>query len=131
MDDIRKLIKKTSPPAVTLQTLRTTLTLPSAAARTIINDLTKPIHDQKRFVKSFDNEHWKGSLIMSEMIRCDDDVAIERLKRSDIVIFEVHGGGFRVGSSTMYMESFVSWLRMLKSKHNMYGCIMSIEYGKV
>jgi hypothetical protein len=29
------------------------------------------------------------------------------------------------------MESFVSWLRMLKSKHNMYGCIMSIEYGKV
>ncbi|KAI8890603.1 alpha/beta-hydrolase [Backusella circina FSU 941] len=99
MDDIRKMIKKTSPPAVTLQTLRTTLTLPPAAARTIINDLSKPLHDQKRFVKKFDNEHWKGSLIMSEMIRCDDAVAIERLKRSDIVIFEVHGGGFRVGNS--------------------------------
>jgi hypothetical protein len=25
------------------------------------------------------------------MIRCTDEIAIERLKKSDIVIFEVHG----------------------------------------
>ena len=91
MDDIRNMIKKTSPPAVVAQTLRTTLTMPSSAARNIIKDLTRPLNDQKRFVRKFDNEHWKGSLIMSEMIRCDDAIAIQRLQKADIVIFEVHG----------------------------------------
>lgn len=94
MDDIRKVIKKTSPPAIVAQTLRTTLTMPPTAARNIIKDLTRPLNSQKRFVRKFDNEHWKGSLIMSEMIRCDDAIAIERLKRADIVIFEVHGKNF-------------------------------------
>ncbi|GAN08212.1 alpha/beta hydrolase fold domain containing protein [Mucor ambiguus] len=129
MDDIRKVIKKNSPPAVVLQTLRTALTMPPAAARNIIKDLTRPLGDQKRFIRKFNNDQWKGTLIMSEMIRCDDDIAIQRLKKADIVIFEVHGGGFRVGHSTMYMESFISWLRLIKSKYNLYACIMSVEYG--
>ncbi|KAI8643240.1 Alpha/Beta hydrolase protein [Parasitella parasitica] len=129
MDDIRKVIKKNSPPAVVLQTLRTALQMPPAAARNIVKDLTRPLGDQKRFIRKFDNEHWKGALIMSEMVRCDDAIAIQRLKKADLVIFEVHGGGFRVGHSTMYMESFISWLRLIKSKYNMYACIMSIDYG--
>lgn len=91
MDDIRKVIRTTSPPAVVAQTIRTTLTMPPTAARNIIKDLTRPLNDQKRFIRKFDNEHWKGSLIMSEMIRCTDEIAIERLKKSDIIIFEVHG----------------------------------------
>jgi hypothetical protein len=39
------------------------------------------------------------------------------------------GGGFRVGHSTMYMDSFISWLRTIKNKYNLYACIMSVEYG--
>lgn len=91
MDDIRFAIKKTSPPAVVIQALRTALTLHPKAARNIVKDLTRPLHDQKRFVRKFDNKHWKGSLIMSEMIRCDDQIALQRLKKADIVIFEIHG----------------------------------------
>jgi hypothetical protein len=91
MDDIRKVIKKTSPPAVVVQTLRTALTMPPTAAKNIIKDLTRPLGDQKRFIRKFDNEHWKGALIMSEMIRCDDNIALRRLQKADIVIFEVHG----------------------------------------
>lgn len=91
MDDIRKVIKKNSPPAVVLQTLRTALTMPPSAARNIVKDLTRPLNDQKRFIKKFDNEYWKGALIMSEMIRCDDDIAIKRLQKADLVIFEIHG----------------------------------------
>jgi len=93
--------------------------MPPAAARNIIKDLTRPLGDQKRFIRKFNNEHWKGTLIMSEMIRCDDDIAIQRLKKADIVIFEVHGGGFRVGHSTMYMASFISWLRLIKTKYTL------------
>lgn len=91
MDDLRKVVKKTAPPTVVLQTLRTALTLPSPAAKAIIKDLTRPLGDQKRFIRKFNNDKWKGSLIMSEMIRCDDEIAIKRLQKSDIVIFEIHG----------------------------------------
>lgn len=41
------------------------------------------------------------------------------------------GGGFRTGHSTMYMDSFISWLRLFKNKHNLYACIMSVEYGNM
>ncbi|KAI8088502.1 Alpha/Beta hydrolase protein [Thamnidium elegans] len=99
MDDIRLAIKKSSPPGMVVQTLRTALTMHPKAARNIVKDLTRPLNDQKRFIRKFDNEHWKGSLIMSEMIRCDDNIALQRLKKADIVIFEIHGGGFRVGHS--------------------------------
>ncbi|KAI9475828.1 MAG: Alpha/Beta hydrolase protein, partial [Benjaminiella poitrasii] len=112
------------PPSVVLQTLRTVLTMPSATARSIIKDLTRPLGNQKRFIREFNNEHWKGPLIMSEMIRCNDDITLRRLQKSDIVIFNIH-----VGHSTMYMESFISWLRMFKKKYNLYACIMSVEYG--
>ncbi|KAG0747211.1 hypothetical protein G6F57_007900 [Rhizopus arrhizus] len=98
-------------------------------ARNIVHEFTQPLKDQKRFIRKFDNEHWKGSLIMSEMIRCDDETAIKRLQKSDVVIFEIHGGGFRTGHSTMYMDSFINWLRLFKNKHNLYACIMSVEYG--
>ncbi|KAI9281898.1 Alpha/Beta hydrolase protein [Sporodiniella umbellata] len=129
MDDIRLLIKRRSPASVALQVIRSAITMHPVAARAIINEFTLPLKEQKRFIRKFDNEHWKGSLIMSEMIRCDDETAIKRLKKSDVIIFEIHGGGFRVGNSTMYMDSFINWLRLFKQKHNMYACIMSVEYG--
>lgn len=39
------------------------------------------------------------------------------------------GGGFRVGSSTMFMDVFLKWLSLLKEKHNMNALILSIEYS--
>lgn len=129
MDDIRLLIKRKSPSSIAFQIIRTALTLHPVAARLLVNEFCQPLKDQRRFIRKFDNEHWKGSLIMSEMVQCDDDTAISRLKNSNIVIFEVHGGGFRVGNSTMYMDSFINWLTLFESKHNLNVCIMSIEYG--
>ncbi|ORE18289.1 alpha/beta-hydrolase [Rhizopus microsporus] len=97
MDDIRLLIKRNSPPALAVQTIRSALAMNPTACRSIINDFTRPLKEQKRFIRKFDNEYWKGSLIMSEMIRCDDETALKRLQKADIVIFEIHGGGFRAG----------------------------------
>lgn len=91
MDDIRLLIKRNSPPALAVQTIRSALAMNPTACRSIINDFTRPLKEQKRFIRKFDNEHWKGSLIMSEMIRCDDETALKRLQKADIVIFEIHG----------------------------------------
>ncbi|KAI8878769.1 alpha/beta-hydrolase [Backusella circina FSU 941] len=128
MDDIRKVIKN-SPPAVVIQTLRASLIMPSGPARAIVNELTRPLHDQPNYIKKIKNQEWQGALIMQDAIGCDEATAIERLKSADIVIFEVHGGGFRVGSSTMYMDSFINWIKLFKTKNNVNACIMSIDYG--
>jgi hypothetical protein len=90
MDDIRKVIKN-SPPAVVIQTLRSSLIMPSGPARAIVNELTRPLYDQHNYVKKINHQEWKGALIMPDMIHCDEATAIERLQKADVVIFEVHG----------------------------------------
>jgi hypothetical protein len=122
MDDIRKVIKKTSPPAVVLQTLRTALTMPPNASRNIIKDLTRPLGDQKRFIRKFDNKHWKGSLIMSEMIRCNDDIALRRLQKADIVIFELHGNKEKYDTKNWNkLKQFCRWWISCRTQYNVYG----------
>lgn len=90
MDNIRTLIKK-SPAPVVIQTLRTTLTLPPAVASGLINDLTKPNNEQKKWIKNINNSFWKGSLIAQDIKYQSDADAIRRLRSADVVIFEIHG----------------------------------------
>lgn len=90
MDNIRSAMKK-SPAAIVLQTLRTGLVLPQPAANAFIGEMTKPNEAQKAWMKKIDNSFWKGSLIAPN-INCDSDAqAIRRLRKADVVIFEVHG----------------------------------------
>ncbi|KAI9493142.1 Alpha/Beta hydrolase protein [Zychaea mexicana] len=128
MDNIRAVIKK-SPAPVVVQTLRTALTLPPAAARAVINDLTTPTSVQKTYIKRINNSFWKGALIGKDIKYESDANAIRRLRKADVVIFEVHGGGFRTGNATMYMSSFITWIDMLKEKHGLDAIMMSVEYG--
>ncbi|KAI8145005.1 Alpha/Beta hydrolase protein [Fennellomyces sp. T-0311] len=128
MDNIRSLMKK-SPTPIIMQTLRTVLTLPPAMASSLIDELTTPLSSQRRYIKIIDNHFWRGALIAPD-IRFDSDAeAIRRLRKADVVIFEIHGGGFRTGSSTMYMTPFIKWINMLKEKHGLDAVMMSIEYG--
>ncbi|KAI9277048.1 Alpha/Beta hydrolase protein [Phascolomyces articulosus] len=128
MDNFRGAIKK-SPAQIVLQTLRTTLTLPPAAARSVINELTKPTSSQKTYIKHISNSFWKGTLIGKNIKYDSDAEAVRRLRRADVVIFNIHGGGFRTGNSTMYMTSYITWLDMLQEKHGLDAIMMSVEYG--
>ncbi|KAG1445624.1 hypothetical protein G6F56_009849 [Rhizopus delemar] len=102
--------------------------LPSSLSKPIADTLTQPLSEQKPYIRKFDNDHWKGALIMPEIEKCDDESAIRRLINADIIIFEVHGGGFILGHSTMFMDSFISWIDLFKEKHDLNVCVMSIDY---
>lgn len=39
------------------------------------------------------------------------------------------GGGFRLGTSTMYMKAFISWIEKLKD-NGLNAIIMSVKYRK-
>lgn len=38
------------------------------------------------------------------------------------------GGGFRIGSCTMYMDTNIAWIQVLKEKYNLDAMVMSIDY---
>ncbi|CAO3689228.1 unnamed protein product [Umbelopsis ramanniana] len=50
-----------------------------------------------------------------------------RMKNANVVIFYIHGGGFRVGSATMYMTAFVRWIKALEEQ-GLSCVIYSAEY---
>ncbi|KAI8335453.1 Alpha/Beta hydrolase protein [Chlamydoabsidia padenii] len=53
------------------------------------------------------------------------------VEQSDVVILYIHGGGFRVGHSTMYSDSFLHILRRLEKTHDVKAAVLSLEYGLV
>ncbi|KAI8084751.1 Alpha/Beta hydrolase protein [Halteromyces radiatus] len=97
MDIARQQIKKNTPACVVQHTLRTLMTAPAPVARYAVYDLTRPTGSQKKWIKYFDNQHWKGALIAPDIKKDNEHTALERLKNADLVIYEIHGGGFRVG----------------------------------
>lgn len=91
MDIARQQIKKNTPAAIVQQTIRTLITSPAPMARVAIHDLTKPTGNQKKWIKRFDNHHWKGAIIAPNVKKDSQETALERLKNADLVIYEVHG----------------------------------------
>ncbi|KAI9311493.1 Alpha/Beta hydrolase protein [Dichotomocladium elegans] len=105
------------------------MVMPSSLAIGLLDTLTKPTKSQKKWIKRIDNSFWKGAIIAPGIKYNSEADAIRRLRRADIVIFELHGGGFRVGNATMYMTAFQQWINIIKEKHNLNAVIMSVEYG--
>ncbi|KAF7732734.1 hypothetical protein EC973_000005 [Apophysomyces ossiformis] len=128
MDSIRAFLKR-APAILVLHTLRTIFSMPPLAARLLIAGFTAPTQSQQRWIKHVDTDIWKGAYIAHDINECSDAEAIRRVQNADLVIFEVHGGGFIAGHCTVFMDVFIRWLELLKEKHNINAVIMSIEYG--
>lgn len=90
MDNLRCLAKK-SPAPIVLHTLKTALVMPPSVASSLIDEVTKPTSAQKTWIKRIGNSFWKGALIAEEICNNSDADAIRRLRRANVVIFEIHG----------------------------------------
>ncbi|CAO3644915.1 unnamed protein product [Cunninghamella echinulata] len=129
MDSARKQVKALAPAPFVQQLIRQLIISPPKIAQLAINDLTKPLGSQKKWIKRFKNNHWKGVLIGENIKKDSEETALDRLKNADIVIYEIHGGGFRLGHCQMYMDAFIQWITLLKENHGVNAIIMSVEYG--
>lgn len=150
MNNVREKLKTLPSKAVT-KILKRAFVLPTSAARFFVNDLTKPrkshlpwIHKVK--LDPNGPQQWHGCWIGKDVRKLSKDALLQRIHDADLILFYVHGilaykscfcsynslitigGGFRVGSSTMYMDTTISWLKALKKKHNINTMIMSIDY---
>ncbi|KAI8069188.1 Alpha/Beta hydrolase protein [Gongronella butleri] len=128
MNFTRQQVKKTTPSAMVQAIVRQMLLAPPSVARFAMKDLTTPASTHKKWIKYINAPQWRGAIIGEHMKKESEAGALERLRDVDIVIFEVHGGAFRIGHCTMFMEAFTSWLKLLKQEHGLNAVMMSVEY---
>ncbi|ORX60359.1 alpha/beta-hydrolase [Hesseltinella vesiculosa] len=128
MNFTRQQIKKNTPAGMTQAIVRQLLISPPSIARLALHDLTTPANKLKKHIKYIKSPQWNGALIGEDMRKETEADALERLKSADLVVFEVHGGGFRIGHCTMFMEAFYSWIQTLKKNHGLDCVIFSVEY---
>ncbi|KAI8371477.1 Alpha/Beta hydrolase protein [Radiomyces spectabilis] len=117
------------PPRTTIQILRKVFSLPAPAARLILNDVTRPRKSHRKWIRRESwNGAWSGCWIGENVRHLDDHSMQARVEKADIVFFNVHGGGFRIGTCTMFMDTYVKWITLLKEKYNVNAVIMSVDY---
>ncbi|GAN02724.1 alpha/beta hydrolase fold domain containing protein [Mucor ambiguus] len=132
MNSIRARLRKLPPKAV-IKLLRKVFSLPAPAARMILNDITRArkchlpwIHRVK--LNPHQSQDWSGCWIGENVQKLDEQALLKRIQEADIILFYVHGGGFRIGSCTMYMDTNIAWIQVLKEKYDLNAMIMSIDY---
>ncbi|KAI9482947.1 MAG: Alpha/Beta hydrolase protein [Benjaminiella poitrasii] len=130
MESIRKLIKENIPSSIMMRIIQSFLSLPPVISRYLIADFTAPTRTQKRWIKMIQQPHWRGAWIGPSLSLCENEEYLQtRIREADLIIFEVHGGAFRVGHCTMYMDVFMNWIHLLKDTHNINTLILSVEYS--
>ncbi|KAJ8656268.1 hypothetical protein O0I10_008062 [Lichtheimia ornata] len=128
MDSIRKNLRKL-PPGAVIKVLRKVFAYPAPAARMILNDITRPRKSHKPWIHKVPwNQAWSGCWIGEQVYKLDEIALKRRIDQADIIFFNVHGGGFRLGTATMYMDTYIRWITFLKKKYNLNVMIMSIDY---
>ncbi|OZJ02765.1 hypothetical protein BZG36_03356 [Bifiguratus adelaidae] len=127
--DLLRSQKRYVPASVTIAILRQTFALSSISwMRYIMNDLTRPLNKHKPYIHEVQSDAWSGCWIGKDVASCSEREMQDRIKSADVIIFNVHGGGFLVGTPTMYMDSNI---RCLENLENMgkRALIMSVKYG--
>ncbi|KAG0163460.1 hypothetical protein DFQ28_000178 [Apophysomyces sp. BC1034] len=110
---------------------RRMLNLPLPQLRASFKRITQVQSHQKSWIAGVKKDTWAGSWI-SENIQSHADPtrwAEETANQADLVIMFIHGGGFRIGYSTQYMDAFTCILERLKKTHGMSARILSVDYG--
>ncbi|KAI8988092.1 Alpha/Beta hydrolase protein [Mycotypha africana] len=98
------------------------MSMPIAQGQKVMNKTTKPYGYQWDYIHPLKKKNWMGHWITSP----DDDLDLDK---ADMIIYYIHGGGFRFGHSLMYMESFIHIIEHLKKQKKLKTRIFSIEYS--
>ncbi|OZJ03400.1 hypothetical protein BZG36_04010 [Bifiguratus adelaidae] len=106
-----------------------TFSLPTKAARAILEDITKPLKEHKPWIRKSTSDKWKGYWIGEEVSNASDEEIDRRVRQADVVLFYVHGGGFRLGQATMCMDAYIGWIKVLQEQHGFKVIMMSVHHG--
>ncbi|KAI9006636.1 Alpha/Beta hydrolase protein [Phycomyces nitens] len=129
MNGIRSVLRKKVPSSTAIKVLRKVFAMPAPAARLLLNDISRPRKSHKPWILKVPwNNDWSGCWIAENIHKIDPAEIQSRVDAADVILFNVHGGGFRIGNCTMYMDTNIAWLTVLKEKYGLTAMIMSIDY---
>jgi len=95
--------------------------------RILLNLVTMPIGDEKKWIHEITHSTWKGVWIVQSMqsLKQAEVAALN----NDLVILYAHSGGFCYGHSKMSIETFQLIINHLRIKHHIRASILSLEYS--
>ncbi|KAG2210044.1 hypothetical protein INT47_003480 [Mucor saturninus] len=101
------------------------MNMPLKQSRMVMYLATRPWGAQWDAITKISKEGWSGHWIAPQARSSSVE---HTAKEADLIIYFIHGGGFRVGHSLMYTDSFMRIIHRLKEK-GMDARIFSIDYG--
>ncbi|KAJ2962468.1 hypothetical protein NQZ79_g2422 [Umbelopsis isabellina] len=83
-------------------------------ARMVLAGTTKPKRWQHPWMQF--EPKTKSFFVGRNIANQTRDQVKQRLQNANVVIFYIHGGGFRVGKADMYMTTFVRWIKAMEER---------------
>ncbi|OAD69075.1 hypothetical protein PHYBLDRAFT_67168 [Phycomyces blakesleeanus NRRL 1555(-)] len=106
MESLRALVKSTLlnavPIPIVLKSMRLILALPPSVAQRLVADYTTPTQQEENWICRIKQDTWTGAWIAPGLGECNQQEVLERVKAADLIIYEVHGGGFRIGLAPLH-----------------------------
>ncbi|OBZ82578.1 Esterase [Choanephora cucurbitarum] len=104
-----------------------TFYFPLFISRRVLFFLTQPLASERRWIHKVIREDWKGVWITPHAKNATE--AEKQATELDRIILYIHGGGFSLGYSTMYMSFFQQLIKSLHTQFKLSTAILSVEYS--
>ncbi|ORX55667.1 alpha/beta-hydrolase [Hesseltinella vesiculosa] len=98
-------------------------------SRPSMTAISMPYGKQTAWVKFFNQDGFKGCWIGRDFAARSTAQIESVVPDLPLVILYLHGGGFTLGHSTMYMPFNMYLLNQLKSKHGVETVMLSVDYS--
>lgn len=101
--------------------------IPLKITRILLYLATSPIGKENKWIQKVTEDTWTGVWIAPNLNSLKQ--AEEMALNNDLVIIYIHGGGFSMGYSTMYMPTFQFIINHLYKEYNVKSSILSLDYS--
>ncbi|RUS20680.1 amino acid kinase family-domain-containing protein [Endogone sp. FLAS-F59071] len=126
------LLQHHLPPFILAFCIRNAAALPLVLTREPMRWSTAPLPAYKHWYRDVAGEGWRGVWVGEGFGMCEvNEIEAEvRDGGVDLVMVYVHGGAFRLGHATMFLEQHVQWINALQKDYNGIKLkVLSVEYG--
>ncbi|KAI9302009.1 Alpha/Beta hydrolase protein [Cunninghamella echinulata] len=103
---------------------------PTLTGRKLLKSSTLPHGSQWDYIANVDTPEVNGYWFIKDIYQHSNlhQYAEQSTSKADLVLLYIHGGGFRIGHSAMYTDTFIHIITKLEKDHNIKANILSIEY---
>ncbi|KAF7724792.1 hypothetical protein EC973_000749 [Apophysomyces ossiformis] len=108
---------------------KTGVSFPVAISRSIISLGMRPYGFQRDWISPpVEMNTWSGYWVFPNAKNHKRHMEHIEASKSDMVILYFHGGGFALGTPTLYMESMIYMIERLQEKHGICARIFTVDY---